>query len=337
MITASSLINLTVSLLPVLVFLLGLVVLDSFKLLRPRTVIQLLVLGAAIAVASLWLNTWLMQAFRLGLEDYRRYAAPVVEELLKSGFLIYMIKTRRVGFLVDAVILGFAVGTGFALVENVYYFASLTETNILVWIVRGFGTAVMHGVATAMAVMLSKLLIDRHTADHVLPYVPGLMTAVVIHSFYNHFFISPLVSTVALLVILPLLVAVVFYQSEMATRRWLDLTMDTDAELLEMINSGTVTGSRVGAYLHSLRSRFPGEVVADMLCLLRLHLELSIRAKGVLLMRDAGLPTEPDPEITARFEELKFLEKSIGRTGLLAISPILRMSDREMWQLYMLK
>ena len=72
--------------------------------------------------------------------------------------------------------------------------------------------------------------------------------------------------------------------------------------------------TRVGAYLRSLTTRFPGPVVADMLCLLRIHAELSIRAKGLLLAREAGLPAEVGPDVRANLEELRYLEKEIGKT-----------------------
>jgi hypothetical protein len=37
-----------------------------------------------------------------------------------------------------------------------------------------------------------------------------------------------------------------------------------------------------------------------------------------------------------RFTELKFLEQSIGRTGLLAMSPLFHFSDRDLWQYHMI-
>jgi hypothetical protein len=73
-----------------------------------------------------------------------------------------------------------------------------------------------------------------------------------------------------------------------------------------------------------------------MLCLLHIHLELSIRAKGLLLMRETGHEPPLDPEIAEKFAELRYLEKSIGKTGRLTILPILRWSSRDLWQLYML-
>jgi hypothetical protein len=259
-----------------------------------------------------------------------------VEEGLKALFIFYLIRRRRVGFMVDAAIYGFAVGAGFAIIENIYYFRFLPDASLLLWIVRGFGTAVMHGGATAIVGILSKYFTDRFGARLPFVYPPGLLLAIGVHSVFNHFFISPVLETLVLLVVLPLLMGLVFRVSERGTRRWLGIRFDTDAELLEMIHTGRVSESRVGEYLQSLKVRFPGEMVVDMLCMLRLHLELSIRAKGILLMREAGFDVPPEPEVEARFEELKYLEKSIGKTGVLAISPIFNMSDHDLWQLYML-
>ena len=108
-------------------------------------------------------------------------------------------------------------------------------------------------------------------------------------------------------------------------------------ELLELILSEQMADSRVGRYLDSLRARFPGPVVADMFCLLRIYLELSLRAKGNLLARAAGIRIPPDPSVRANFTELRFLERSIGPTGKLAILPFMRTRSRELWQLTMLE
>ncbi|MFQ5770709.1 MAG: hypothetical protein ACE5HX_09245, partial [bacterium] len=179
-------------------------------------------------------------------------------------------------------------------------------------------------------------LIDRKSSDRVHLFVPGLGAAFMTHSFYNHFFLPPIIITVSFLIALPLLIVFVFEQSEKATRRWLGVGFDTDVDLLEMIITGKISQTRVGHYLQSLKSSFPGESIADMLCLLRIHLELAIRAKGILLMRESGFKPTSDPEIKAKFEELKYLEKSIGKTGKLAILPFLHTTSRDLWQLYML-
>jgi hypothetical protein len=112
--------------------------------------------------------------------------------------------------------------------------------------------------------------------------------------------------------------------------------MDVDAELLDMIRSGRVSETRIGRYFQSVKDQFPPAMVFDMLCYLRLHTELAISAKGLLLMREAGFDATPPDDVREKFAELRHLEREIGHTGLLALHPILHNSSRDLWQLHML-
>jgi RsiW-degrading membrane proteinase PrsW (M82 family) len=334
---AQNLIRILISVLPVVVFLLALVFLDSYKLVRLRAVLVTVGFGIVAAFACTVINDSLIGLLGLERSDYARYVAPVVEEVLKAGYIVFLIRTERVGFMVDAAICGFAMGAGFAVVENVLMLSTLSEAGIPTWIVRGFGTAVMHSGATALFGIVTKTLNDRYSSGAIWGFFPGLAMAVVIHSVYNHFFISPELSAVSIVIGLPLIMLVVFQQSERALQKWLGVGFDTDSELLRMITTGNITQTPLGEYLMSLKDKFPGEVVADMLCLLHIHLELSIRAKGLLLMRETGFEPPLDPEIGEKFSELKYLEKNIGKTGRLTILPMLRWSSQDLWQLHMLR
>jgi hypothetical protein len=86
-----------------------------------------------------------------------------------------------------------------------------------------------------------------------------------------------------------------------------------------------------------LKSRFKGPVVADLLCYLRLHAELALRAKGILMMRESGFAARLDEPTRAKLAEMHYLERSIGRTGQLALRPMLRAGNKDIWQLKMLE
>jgi len=332
-----TLIQIAVSLIPVFVFLIALVFLDSFKLVKVRSIVQAIAVGCVVALACFFINRWMLTGVAADSTAYSKYVAPLVEESLKAGFIIYLVTRRRIGFMVDAAVLGFAVGAGFAFIENVYYLRSLQDSNLLVWIVRGLGTAVMHGGTTAALALLSQGLADRRprrAMGRIAVFLPGLGVAIGLHTLFNQFVLSPVVNTVAQMLVLPAVLVLIFNRSEKALRDWLEVGLDTDVRVLEDIKTGAISQTRPGQYLESLRSRFSGEVVADMLCLLRIHLELAAQAKGILLMREAGFNIPEDREIRERLTELKFLEKSIGATGRLAIAPILHGSSRDLWQLY---
>lgn len=327
---------LVVSVLPVFLFLGALVVIDSYKLVALRAVLLSVAAGVVAGLGSYGVNVWLRPALELDPSRYSMYVAPLVEETLKAAYIVYLLSRSRVGFVVDAAIYGFGIGTGFAFLENLYYLNVNPDAAIWTWFVRGFGTAVMHGGATAILAMVTRTLHNRLDAFRPHLLLPGLCVAVVLHSLYNHFLLQPLIATALIVLVFPYLSFAVFQQSERDTKAWLGSGFDTDQELLRAVRSGQMSATPVGKYLRTLRSRFPAEAIVDMLCLLRLRAELGIRAKGLLMMREAGFDAAPNPALKNTFEELRYLEKSIGRTGMLALQPFLHTSTRDLWQLNLL-
>jgi RsiW-degrading membrane proteinase PrsW (M82 family) len=334
----TTILGVAVGIVPVFLFLGALVLIDSYKLVAPRAILLSICAGVVAAVASYAVNDVLRPGLDLDFTHYSRYAAPVVEETLKALFVVYLLRRNKVGFVVDAGIHGFAIGTGFAFVENLYYLQISPDEALLTWCARGLGTAIMHGGATAIVAMISRTLQVRRGLPQFGPalLLPGLAVAAVLHSLYNHFLLHPLLATALIALVVPALSVAVFERSERETTAWLGAGFDTDQELLRAVRSGTVSETPVGRYLTTVRSRFAPEQIVDMMCLLRLRGELAIRAKGILLMREAGFDAAPDPGVKAKFEELRYLERSIGKTGLLALRPFLHTSTRDLWQLNLL-
>lgn len=325
-----------VALVPVTAFLLLLILFDSFKLVPRRAVVRAVASGAAAALVALVLHTWLFQASGLDTRTFARYIAPCTEEVLKGACLLYFLQRGQLGFLVDAAIVGFGVGAGFALVENVDYLRTLTEPRIWVWLVRGFGTAIMHASATAIVAVTAKALLDRQPGRVTLVVLPGLAIAAGLHATYNRALVSPILAAAVLVLVVPLVVLAVFERSERLTREWVGDGLDLDVELLELIQSSHFGDTRLGRYLSELQSRFPGPIVADMFCLLQLELELSIRAKGLLMARSAGLDVPADAQLRASLAERAYLHRAIGPTGLLALRPLQVTTHRDEWHRYLL-
>jgi protease PrsW len=325
-----------VALLPVLCFLAALLYLDSYKLVRLPTVIAVVACGAAVAGVGFFLNGWLLGLLGIELTSYTRYVGPVTEELLKGLVIVALIRLHRIGFLVDAAIFGFAVGSGFAVIENLYYLEQVPDAGMGTWIVRGFGTAIMHGGATAIFAVMSLASLERTQRANLWSFLPGFALAVGLHGAYNHLFLSPKLSTLAMIVVMPPLFYFVFERSAEAVANWLGRGFDADTEMLDLIDSGRLSDSPVGEYLNTLKDKFKGAVLADILCFLRLYTELALRAKGILMMRENGFEVGVDDETRAKFDEMRYLERSIGRTGLIAMQPVLHMSHKDLWQLYML-
>ena len=297
-------------------------------------VIRALVSGAVAAVAALLLHAWLFRVTGLDTRTFARAVAPFTEETLKALCLLYPLRRRQLGFLVDAAIIGFAVGSGFALVENVEYLHALTRPHIAVWIARGFGTALMHASATAIVALIAKTLLDLYPSRGLLLMAPGWAIAVGLHATFNRALVSPLLAAAVLLLVVPLVVVAVFERSERLTREWVGDGLDLDVELLALIRSSYFGETRLGRYLTELQTRFPGPVVADMFCLLQLELELGIRAKACSWRGRRASRCRSTTQIRARLAEREYLHRAIGPTGLLALRPLQVTSHRDEWHRY---
>jgi RsiW-degrading membrane proteinase PrsW (M82 family) len=321
--------------LPGLLFLVTLWLMDTFKLVRRESILIALAYGGAAALACEQLHEWLVAATALDVDPLSRYVAPLTEETAKTLFVAVLIARGRIGFLVDAAVIGFAVGTGFAIAENAIYIRTLESAPLLLWVFRGLGAGVLHGTTAAIAAIAAKSIHDR-SPGQVFWFLPGWALAVVIHSAYNHLLVAPMLAAALVLIGLPLIVVAVFERSEQSTREWVGAGLDLDLELLQLLTSDQVHVTRFGRYLRDLQSHVAGPVIADMLCLLRLELELAVQAKARLIAQEAGLEIPVDQDLHDSLAEWEYLRRSIGPAGLLALEPLRLTSHRDDWHRHVL-
>lgn len=329
--------NALLALAPVVVFLAALSLMDTFRLVPRAAIAGAIAYGAIVAVVALWFNEWLIRSGEVPLNLVRRVVAPTAEETAKALLVCGLIASARIAFLVDAAVQGFAIGTGFAVVENVWYLGSLADTSPALWIVRGFGTAILQGATTTIVAIVARALADRHPRRRAVACLPGLAAAIGIHAAFNANVLPPVAETLVLLIALPTIVVYTFERSERATREWIGGGLDLDLTLHELMHSSDFALTRFGRYLSELRTRLPAPIVVDMFCLLRLDLELSIQAKAVLLAREAGLELPPSPDVDAALDERRYLQESIGVAGLLALQPLQVTSHRDVWHRHLLR
>jgi RsiW-degrading membrane proteinase PrsW (M82 family) len=105
--------------------------------------------ATAIAVT---LSTLISSLFSLSGFITAVALAPVVEETAKGSILFLTIRSRKFSNMTDGLVYGGAVGCGFAMTENFFYYMAYGKTaDSLVYLIimRSVFSAVMHLVATA--------------------------------------------------------------------------------------------------------------------------------------------------------------------------------------------
>ncbi|HTW33926.1 MAG TPA: PrsW family glutamic-type intramembrane protease [Rhizomicrobium sp.] len=319
---------------PVLLFLAALVYMDSFKLVGVFDVLGVIALGILAAALSYAASGAIMDYFHADFRDYSRYIAPFVEEGLKAAMMIWLFSRNRIGFMIDAAIIGAAVGGGFALAENVYYAHVFPDANIATWVIRGLGTAVMHSGTTAVFGIATEALRERREGLGLVSAIPGFLFAVSLHSIFNQFMDFPFASTAGILIVLPLMLMIAVDKSEHEVHGWLIHDYESHEHLLDDIRSGVFAHSEAGAFILSLAAKFSKETVADIFAYMKLHTELVLCAEKLLLGREHGDKVAACRMDAEQFTRLHALERKIGRTALLAVWPHLKFSRQELFELH---
>jgi RsiW-degrading membrane proteinase PrsW (M82 family) len=328
------LIEAPIALVPVLAFLGVLLTFDSYRLISLRELSETIGIGLVLAGAAYYINGYLLAHSGIDYAGYSKFGGPVVEETLKAAALIFLFARNRIGFMIDAAIMGFAVGTGFAVFENVYYLYTLHDAQFGDWIIRGFGTAIMHGGATALFAMLAESFIERRARLKVLYFVPSLVAAIAVHIAFNALSGIPLLSTAVMIIGLPPAFLLIFTKSEHAVHQWLVDDYKSHQQLLDDIDSGRFAHSEAGRFIVTLSKRFDKATVADIFEYLKLHTLCVLRAENRSLARERNEKVVIGPSDRADLHRLAALERKIGRIALMALWPHLHFSRRELWELH---
>lgn len=333
----TTLLNVLLSLSPVFLFLFLFLILDNLRLVRRKILLFCLGWGILSASLSYLLNTWLIRSYHFNFDIFSQYVAPVVEEVLKMTLILILARRGKMGFMIDGAIYGFTIGAAFSLTENIYYLFEYSQVHpgIMTWITRGFGTAVMHGGTTAVFAILIAGSNNR-MAFRVISFAVALLSAILIHAIFNYLTFYPAAATLFIIIVIPLSLVLSFHFNEQSIRRWMESEFDSELSILTMIRKGEFSSTRTGQYLQSIKLHFTPEMVVDMYCYITLYTELSLKAKSIMMLKENDIMIPPDPSLKIKLEELGNLRRMIGRTGYLAISPVLKMNRKDVWKLTLL-
>lgn len=331
------LISAPVGLLPVIVFLVVLDHFDDHNLIRYYHINITMAGGGLLAVAAYFLNAEALYTLELDFRTYTRYGGPFVEECLKGGLMIYLFRTHRIGFAVDAAIRGFAIGAGFAVIENIYFLYHAADAQTGIWIIRGFGTAIMHGGVTAIFGVIAQQMTNRHAKLNPALYLPGLVAATLLHSIFNHFPGSPVLSTLGAFAGLVAILAWLFKIDTHDIHQTLTEDLAAHEDWLDTLNQKDFSETRHGAFLKELNELFFDYKIGEMLSYLHLYTELVIISEKRLLAWQDGNEAPVGQDIRNHFNDLDNLERDLGDEALEALHGHMDFSRQERWKLYMLK
>ncbi|MBI3914694.1 MAG: PrsW family intramembrane metalloprotease [Chloroflexi bacterium] len=158
--------------------------LDLYSSSNLRMIVACISWGILVSAVSLRLNSALVPI--LGLESVATRLAPITEEILKSLLLIYLVRQTKFHYFVDGAILGFAIGTGFTVGENLRFLTGAgTSQDLILTLGRVFSTSLMHSSATALVGISLGLFRLEKGNTRMVGLVLGWVAAIFGHFIFN--------------------------------------------------------------------------------------------------------------------------------------------------------
>lgn len=329
----------SLALVPVLLMAALFAWLDVFKLMSKTEMVGLLILGGVTALAAYPISGQMLDNLPMGFSFYSRVVAPWIEEALKALAVVLLFARNRIGFKLDAVISGFTIGAGFSVIENIIYLMRFPELAAPVWMVRGLGTAVMHGATTAILATIAHELGERAARGtetwrlNPLWFVPGYIAAVLIHTIFNQFPDRPGLVMLVTFVLAPIVLLALLRFGQGEAQTWLAEERAAHRDELGAWEAGGYPPGPAGDRIAALVTRAiprEGAIIRDY-CALKTMLVLA--AETELLDRDREIEPALAEQLRGDFVRLKQLRRDMGRTAYAALVPLLPFSRNDQWEL----
>jgi RsiW-degrading membrane proteinase PrsW (M82 family) len=328
-----------IALVPVLVLLAVFVWLDAFELMSFREIFLLLVLGGFCAVAVYPVSGRLIDTLPIGFSGYSRFVAPWLEEGVKAIAMIGLFWFNRIGYKLDAVISGFAIGAGFSVVENIIYLTIFPQYGMGTWLVRGLGTAVMHGTTLAILAAIAHELAERETREsagdfdfNLLWFMPGYFVAVALHTLFNQFPDRPMLAMMGAVIFAPVAILAILHFGTAEAGRWLKEECSAHQAQFDALKAGRWPDSPSGRKIAALAERLPSESANRIRRYWQLQAWLVVEAEKAMMDEAAGDATIDKEQVGAAFAELEGLRRALGKSSYSAMKALLPFSRNDYWE-----
>jgi protease PrsW len=282
-------------------------------------------------------NDFFLNFFAIPLFTVNTIVAPIVEEIFKSFTLVYAVRRPDFTYFVDGAIYGFAAGTGFALIENVFYLNSVSaEYGLPLAVSRAFSASLMHGSACALVgVALGRLRFGRGIS-RVASLGLGWIAAMTLHLIYNNVVMTQsdvvgMVIAVALGLGGVVLVAIFVFWGLAEERRWLRETLKLDVGVSTGESSVVQAMDNLDALLAPIQTHFGEDKRKKVESFLRLQAQLGLKRKMQALVSDSDVREELGIQIAAMRKEMDELRRAVGVYCMSYVRSILPPETEPMW------
>lgn len=269
------------------------------------------------------------------------FAAPIYEEILKGFILLYLYRRAKFTYSVDGALYGFAIGTGFAVVESFSYIFDAQSGALIVAIQRVFSANLVHALSSASIGITLGLF--RSRTSRFRWHVPaiGFLLAIGQHMLYNN--VLHLIDTsnnkIPLGVIfVPGLPGILFIRYVMQrgvreTQNWIKEKLGTDDRVTynEVTAINRLTDPEDA--LFPVAERFGIEKARMVEKLLNLQARIGIKRKALDgFGKNAKIRNAVEAEVTQMRTDMENVQREIGTYAMLFVRGLFTEEMISVWE-----
>lgn len=267
-----------------------------------------------------------------------RFVAPPVEEILKGIILIYLVTRPKFTYFVDGAIYGFAVGIGFAIIENYEYISYNLDAALDIAISRVISTNLIHGAASALTGIGLGLSRFEKGFNKFISIFIGYGLAILLHLGFNNLVN---ISTIPFYLILGYAAATGIGGTVViivAIKRGLKIEKAWIEEKLGMADRVTAGEAAVVNRLENvdeillpLKQRFGEEKTKQIKEFLIKQAHLGIRRKTLDKASDEKMKESIREQIHIEQKEMDAIRKKVGVYTMMYLRGIFPLEDSPLW------
>lgn len=265
------------------------------------------------------------------------FFAPMIEEVCKSLILVYYVRRADFTYFVDGAIYGFAAGTCFAVLENLFYLSSAEgDAGLVLAFGRAFSTALMHGSATALVgIALGRFRFGRGR-NRIVSLLLGWAAAMSLHITFNNVVNLELgLLTQLLAIVLGLggvgLVIVFIFWGLRDEKRWLRETLNEKLHVSEEEASIVQHLDDLDTLLEPVQNRFGKQKAGQVRHFMYLEAKMGIKREADVKTADPKRHAELEAQIQRMEGELDKARRDVGFYVMTSVRSIMPPTDWSLW------
>ncbi len=309
---------------------------DLYKTGEFQTILLCFFAGAVAVGAAGQLNGTLIREGWLERMDVIRYAAPIIEEILKGLVLWALVRRARFTYFVEGAVYGFAAGIGFAVLENFQYIAK-PEAGLAIAVSRVFSTNLIHAATCALLGIALGLARFERGARRFLLSAAGLLIAMLLHIGFNN-----MVTRVGSGLLLAYAVAsglcgaaIVIYAIRWGfqeEKNWIkeklgatDRVTQQEAAMVHRIEDAP-------EFLKPLEERYGRKEAEKIKRLFTVQARIGIQRKSLEKLADKRMKRSVEAQIEKMRREMENIRKDIGPYAMLQLRHTLPSESSPLWE-----